>query len=83
MTGSFPKWRQKGEDELASMRERYLCIRINEANVFGDLNDGGEAIVWCDVTWAGITKRSRQFKKPNVNQILYFKIPIPPEKKKN
>jgi len=40
-------------------RERYLCIKINEANVFGDLSDGGEALVWCEVTWAGVTKLTR------------------------
>jgi hypothetical protein len=83
MVGSYPKWRQKGQDELVSMRERYFCIRLNEANVFGDLNDGGEAEVWCDVTWAGITKTSRKFKKANVNQTLLFKIPIPPDQRKN
>lgn len=63
----FPKWRQKGEDELVGMRERYLCIKINEANVFGDLNDGGEALVWCEVVWGGLTKKTRQFKRANVN----------------
>jgi len=60
------------------MRERYLCVKVNEANVFGDLNDGGDAQVWVDVSWAGVTKQTRHFKKPNVNQTLYFKIPIPP-----
>lgn len=65
--GSFPKWRQKGEDELVAMRDRYLCVKLNEANVFGDLSDGGEAKVWIDVTWAGVVKQSRQFSKPNVN----------------
>jgi len=45
------------------MRERYLCVKINEANVFGDLNDGGEAKVWVDVLWSGIVKSTRQFKR--------------------
>jgi hypothetical protein len=60
------------------MREKYLCVKINEANVFGDLNDGGEAKVWIDCHWGGVVKQTRQFKKANVNQILYFKISIPP-----
>jgi len=77
--GSFPKFRQIGEDELVGMRERYLCVKINEANVFGDLNDGGEAKVWVDVLWSGITKSTRQFKRQNVNETLYFKIPVPPQ----
>ena len=75
--GTFPKWRQKGEDELIRIQDRYLCVKINEANVFGDLNDGGDAKVWIDVTWAGVTKMTRQFKRQNVNQTLYFKILIP------
>ena len=79
--GTFPKWRQKGDDELVGMRNRYLCVKINEANVFGDLNDGGEAKVWVDVQWAGLLKKTREFKRQNVNQILYFKIPIPPSVK--
>ena len=58
-------------------------MKINEANVFGDLSDGGEARVWIDVTWGGMVKSTRPFKKPNVNQTLYFKIPIPPEVKTN
>jgi hypothetical protein len=61
--GSFPKWRQKGDDELVGMRNRYLCVKINEANVFGDLNDGGEAKVWVDVQWAGLLKKTREFKR--------------------
>ena len=66
---------------MVQFKEQYMCVKINEANVFGDLNDGGEAKVWIEVQWAGVTKKSRQFKKPNVNQILYFKIPIPPTAK--
>ena len=66
LLGSAPKWRQKGEDELVTMRSRFLCVRINEANVFSDLNDGGDAIVWIDVTWGGVTRRTREFKKANV-----------------
>jgi hypothetical protein len=49
------------------MQEQYLCVKINDANVFGDLNDGGDAIVWVDVTWAGVIKKSRNFKRPHVN----------------
>jgi hypothetical protein len=60
------------------MRNRYLCIKITEAAVFGDLQDGGDPSAWCDVSWAGVQKRTRVFKKPHVNQTLYFKIPIPP-----
>jgi hypothetical protein len=61
----------------------YFCIKINQANVFGDLNESGEAIVWCEVTWAGITKETRHFMKPNVNETLKFKIPIPPDKRRS
>jgi len=65
------------------MQEQYLCVKINDANVFGDLNDGGDAIVWVDVIWAGVLKRSRNFKRAHVNQVLYFKIPIPPSVRRN
>ena len=65
--GTFPKWRQKGEDELIRMRDRYLCVKINEANVFDDISDGGEPRVWIDVTWGGVTKRTRDFRRANVN----------------
>lgn len=51
--------------------------------MFGDINDGGDPIVWVDVKWAGVVKKSRQFKRPHVNQILYFKIPIPPSAKES
>ena len=81
--GSFPKWRQKGEDELVAMRERYLVVKINEANVFGDISDGGEALAWIDVIWGGVLKTTRKFKRANVNQPLYFKIPVPPDIKMN
>jgi len=38
-----------GEDDLVGMEEKYLCVKINEANVFGGLSDGGDAKVWVDV----------------------------------
>jgi len=38
-----------GEDDLIGMEEKYLCVKVNEAKVFGDLSDGGDAKVWCDV----------------------------------
>ena len=68
---------------MVQFKEQYMCVKINEANVFGDLNDGGEAKVWIECQWAGVTKKSRQFKRPNVNQILYFKISIPPSAKQS
>lgn len=64
------------------MEKRYLVVQINEANVFNDLNDGGDALVWVDVTWGGVTRTTKKFKKPNVHQKLYFKIPVPPEAQK-
>jgi len=48
---------------LIQLRDRYFCVRINEAIVFGDLMDGGEPKVWIEVTWAGITKTTRKFKR--------------------
>jgi len=50
--------------------------------VFRDINDGGDASVWIEAKWGGVVKKSRMFKRPHVNQILYFKIPIPPSKRK-
>jgi len=82
-TGCFPKWRQVGEDETVRMAEQYLCVKVNEANVFGDLNDGGDAAVWIECKWGGVIKKTRNFKRPHVNQIVYFKIPVPPNIKKN
>jgi hypothetical protein len=82
-TGCFPKWRQIGEDDTIRMKDQYLCVKINDANVFGDINDGGDPIVWIDCKWAGVVKKTRQFKRPHVNQILYFKIPIPPSAKES
>ena len=38
------------------MRDRYLCVKINKAEVFGDIADGSEPSVWVDVLWGGITK---------------------------
>ena len=60
------------------MKERYLCIKVLEANVFGDLSDGGDAEVWCQINWGGLSKNTRHFKRSTVNQIVYFKIPVPP-----
>ena len=65
------------------LRDRYLCVKINEANVFGDFRDGGEALVWIDCHWGGVCKKTRIFKRENVQQTLYFKIPIAPDVKKN
>ena len=81
--GSFPRYRQQGNDETVKFMDQYFCVRINEAKVFNDLNDGGDAIVWIDVQWAGVIKQTKQFKRPILNQTLYFKIPIPPAIKKN
>ena len=39
--------------------EQYLAIKINEANVFGDLNDGGDAAVWVECKWGGLSKKTR------------------------
>ena len=39
-----------GEDDLIGMEEKYLCVKVNEAKVFGgDLSDGGDAKVWIHV----------------------------------
>ena len=61
--GTFPKHRQKGEDELIAFREQYLCIKVNEANVFNDINDGGDVEAWVQVNWGGIAKDTRHFKR--------------------
>ena len=63
------------------MRERYFCVKVQEAICFGDISDGGEPKVWIDVEWGGVTHSTRKFKKPVVRQTLYFKIPIPPERR--
>ena len=52
-------------------------MKINKANVFGDLNDGGDAVAWVDLEWGGIIKQSKRFKKDHVNQIFYFKLSVP------
>lgn len=41
--GSHPKWRQFGDDEQLNKSDQYICVQINEANVFRDINDGGDA----------------------------------------
>lgn len=81
--GSYPRYRQKGTDELVLLRDRYLCVKIIEAKVFEDFRDGGEALVWIECFWGGVMKKTRIFKKENVQQTLYFKISIPPDIKKN
>jgi len=81
--GTQPKYKQSGEDDTVAMKDTYLCVKINEANVFGDLSDGGDAQVWIDVIWAGMTKQTRKFKRPNVNEKIYFKIPVPPDARSN
>jgi hypothetical protein len=60
-----------------------LCVKIIEANVFENFRDGGEALVWIEVFWGGVMKKTRIFKRENVQQTLYFKISIPPDIKKN
>ena len=77
----MPRWRQVGEDDTVKFNDQYLAIKINEANVFRDINDGGDAAAWVEINWGGTTKKTREFKKTFVNQTLYFKIPIPPSKK--
>jgi len=50
-----------------ALNNYYFCLQINEANVFQDISDGGEALVWCDVIWNGVRKESRRYKKSNVD----------------
>lgn len=61
--GSYPKYRQKGEDELIAFREQYLCIKIIEADVFGDISDGSDVECWVQVNWGGVAKDTKHFKK--------------------
>ena len=76
--GTYPKLRQIGEDDSISFKYQYLCVKINEAKVFGDINDGGDPVAWVEVVWGGVKKKSKIFKREFVNQTLFFKIPLPP-----
>lgn len=66
-TGSFPKYRQLGNDDLVRFHDQYFCIKVNEAKVFDNLMDGGDCLVWIEANWGGVIKKTRNFKKPMVN----------------
>ena len=54
-------------------------ININRVNVFEAIADKGEPVVWCDVEWGGISKKSRKVKRPQLNETFYFELPISKE----
>eukprot|EP00347_Sterkiella_histriomuscorum_P007723 403347806 len=74
--GSKPKYQQSGEMEVIAKREHYLVIFVNKLNVFDSIEDGGEASVFATVEWAGTMKRTRPVRRPNLNEMLFFNIPI-------
>ena len=62
--------------EVIAKRENYLVVFINKLNVFDAIDDGGEASVFATIEWAGTMKRTRNVKRANLNEIIFFHIPI-------
>jgi len=75
--GAMPRYTQTGELEIISKREYYLVIFLNKLNVFEALEDtGGEAHVFASIEWAGQVKKTRRIKRANLNETIYFGIPM-------
>jgi hypothetical protein len=51
-------------------------VFITKLSVFDVLEDGGDTAVYATIEWAGIMKKTRAIKKPNINETIYFHIPI-------
>lgn len=62
--------------EVIIKKENYLVIVVNKLNVFDSIEDGGEVSVFATVEWAGTMKRTRLVKRPNLNEQLFFNLPI-------
>ena len=61
----------------------YLVVAISKLNVFDSMEDGGEVSVFATIEWSGNLKKTKMFRKANVNETLYFNIPIEDEIKKD
>jgi hypothetical protein len=57
--GCYPRYRQIGDDDTVRFKDQYFCVKINEAKVFGEINDGGDALVWVECNWGGVVKKTR------------------------
>lgn len=58
-------------------------MAINKLHVFDSMDDGGEASVYATVEWSGNVKQTRMVKKANINETLFFNIPIDEAIRKN
>lgn len=49
---------------------------MNKLNVFDSIEDGGEASVFATIEWAGTMKKTKMVRRPNLNELVFFQIPI-------
>lgn len=51
--------------------------------VFEAVDDGGDVSVYATIEWAGSMKKTKPTKKANLNEHIYFHIPIEDDIKKD
>ena len=68
----MPKFEQTGELQVISKNLQYLVVHITKVNVFEAIAELGDPVVWTDVEWGGVTKKSRNIRRPQLNETFYF-----------
>jgi hypothetical protein len=69
---------------VIAKQEYYLVVNVQRLAVFESLDEalGGETTVYAAVEWHGVQRKTRNVRRPNVNEILYFHMPIEEELRK-
>lgn len=62
--------------EVIAKKEHYMVVLINKLNVFDSIEDGGDASVFATIEWAGTMKKTRMIRRANLNELIFFHIPI-------
>ena len=62
---------------MVAKQEFYLVILITRfLKVFESLEEGGDSSAFATVEWGGTMKKTKLTKKPNINEHIYFHIPV-------
>ena len=62
--------------EVIAKAQNYLVINFTKLDVFNSMDDGGDVTVFATVEWAGTMKKTRSIRRPNMNEMVHFHIPI-------
>ena len=62
--------------DVIAKREQYLVVFVNKINAFDAIEDGGDASIFATIEWAGTMKKTKSIKRPNLNEAVYFHLPM-------